>query len=599
MEKMYKKQGGFTLIESLIGIGIFVLLAGVVYQTFFVVSKQIQDNTENTTISNLASQYLEIARNIPYAQVGTLLGNPHGNLPDESNPVVVNVGTKSYKIFYEITYVDDQADGTAILGSDPAPNDYKQVKLSVINLTTNNLTKFVTNIVPTGLENMTSGGALSLSVIDAIGQPVSGASINITNTSLLPSINITRTSDSTGHWVEVGLPDSSNSYHITVTKNGYSKDQTYPISVSNPNPTKPDATIANGQVTQISFAIDKTSNLTFNTLNSTCSPISSVDLGIKGDKIIGTPNIYKYNNTHTSDTNGEIRLSNIEWDNYTPSVVSNNYMIYGSSPIEQINLLPDTSQIFNFILGTKTQNSLLVIVKDSSNGSPIEGATVNLSNQDLNTDSTHITGGSLWNQRYWNGGANQSDFIDSTKYWQDDGNINTSDAPLALRLANSNGSTLANSGTLISSTFDTGSANTTYTTFTWQPTSQDPETDVKFQVATNNDNSTWNFVGPDGTANTYYTTPSTTINNTNNNKRYIRYKAFLSTTNQSKNPTITSVDINYVSGCFTPGQVMFPGLSVSNNYTLTVSMPGYTTKTITDINMGGYQTLEVSLTPAN
>ena len=189
---------------------------------------------------------------------------------------------------------------------------------------------------------MTAGGALSLSVINALGQPVPDATINITNFAIVPNINLSRISDANGKWVEVGLPDSANSYHVVVTKSGYSTDQTYPITVQNPSPTKGDATIANGQVTQISFAIDQTSNLTFNTLNQTCGPISGVPLEVKGSKIIGTPNVIKYDNTFTSDSSGQVPLSNIEWDNYTPALTGNTYMIYGSSPIQQINILPNT-----------------------------------------------------------------------------------------------------------------------------------------------------------------------------------------------------------------------------------------------------------------
>ncbi len=589
-------QAGFTLIETMIGIAIFAMLAGVVYETFSIVSKGATENWESTTVSNLASQYLEIARNVAYAQIGTAQGNPNGTLPDSANPGTVTVSAIPYQIYYEVTYFDDPADGTIILGTDPAPNDYKQVKLSVKNTTTSVITNFVTNIVPTGLENMTSGGALSLSIINAVGQPVPGASINITNTAINPSINLTRTSDSQGRWIEVGLPDSPNSYHITVTKAGHSSDQTYPTSVSNPNPTKPDATILDGQVTQISFAIDQTSGLTFNTLNQTCTAIGSVGLGIKGAKLIGTPNVLKFDNTYTSNSSGQIQLSNTEWDNYTPALTGTTYMIYGSSPIQQINLLPNTTQTFNLILGDNTAHSLLIIVKDGSTGNPIEGATVQLTNPGLTFDTSLITGGSLWNQEEWSSGSGQADWSNILKYWSDDGGISTTDTPLAVRLVNSNGTTLVNSGSLTSSTFDTGSSLTSYTTLNWQPTSQDPATEVKFQIASNNDNETWNFIGPDGTGTTYYTTPGITISSAHNSNRYVRYKAYLSTTDTSKNPTLTSIGINYVSGCFTPGQVIFPGIASSSNYQLDISMPGYLTKTITDLDVDGYQTLSISLT---
>ncbi len=591
-----KKQSGFTLVESLVGVAIFVMLATVIYQTFFFNYKETIANWDNTTVSSLARQYLENARNIPYAQIGTIQGNPHGNLPDLPNPSSVTVGASTYQAYFEVTYVDDPADGTAALGTDPAPNDYKQVKLFIKNTTTGKITSFATNIAPSGLESMASGGALSLSVIDATGQPVPGATINITNNIVSPTINLSRSSDASGKWIEVGLPNSGNSYHITVTKNGYSSDQTYPITGPNPNPTKPDATIANGQVTQISFAIDKTSSVTFNTLNQTCGAIAGVGLEIKGAKIIGTPNVLKYDNIFTSNGSGQVPLNNIEWDNYTPALTGNTYMIYGSSPIQQINLLPNTTQLFNLILGAKTANSLLVIVKDSSTGNPIEGVTVRLTNASPSVDSSGITGGSLLSQQYWNGGSGQANWTDTTKYFQDDGGISTTDVPLAMRLINSGGRTAVTSGSLDSSTFDTGSVSTTYTTLNWQPTSQDPAVTVKFQIATNNDNAIWNFIGPNGTSGTYYTTPGTTISSAHNNSRYLRYRAYLSTTDTTKNPTVTSVGINYVSGCFTPGQVFFPGIAASATYSLTASMTGYATKVISNVTVNGYQVFEISLT---
>jgi prepilin-type N-terminal cleavage/methylation domain-containing protein len=591
------KQKGFSLIESLVAIAIFVLLAGVVYQAFFLTYRDAALNWQNNTISSLARQYMENARNIPYSQVGTIQGNPHGSLPDFANPSTVTVSSTTYQIYFEITYMDDPADGTILAGTDSAPDDYKQVKLSIKNVASGQIDNFVTSIVPQGLENMTAGGALSLSVINALGQPVPNATINITNNTISPSINLSRMSDANGKWIEVGLPDSANSYHVVVTKSGYSSDQTYPITGQNPSPTKPNATISNGQVTQISFGIDQTSNLTFNTLNQTCGAISGVGLEVKGAKLIGTPNVVKYDNTFTSNGSGQALLSNIEWDNYTPALTGSTYMIYGSSPIQQINLLPNTNQLFSLILGPKTTNSLLVIVKDSGAGNPIEGANVNLTNSSPAVNTSGITGGSLWSQQYWNGGSGQASWGNTTQYWQDSGGLSTTVVPLAIRLLSSGGHTVVNSGYLDSSTFDTGSANTNYTTLNWQPASQDPAATVKFQIATNNDNATWNFVGPDGTSGTYYTTPGGSISSANDNNEYIRYRVFLSTTDNTKNPTVTSVGINYVSGCFTPGQVFFPGLASSGNYKVVTSLAGYTTKTVSNLNVSGYQVLQVLLTP--
>ena len=80
-------------------------------------------------------------------------------------------------------------------------------------------------------------------------------------------------------------------------------------------------------------------------------------------------------------------------------------------------------------------------------------------------------------------------------------------------------------GTLESSTFDTGTGVTNYTILSWQPTSQSASTTLEFQVAANNDNATWNYVGPDGTANTYFTTPGQDMGSVLDNSEFFRYKA--------------------------------------------------------------------------
>ena len=584
-------QKGVTLIEIVVCLAIFAVLSISIYGVFISIINGIAYYREKTTISFFADQYLEIARNISYADVGTIEGNPHGNLPDLPNPVISEMNGQSYQIYYAVSYVDDPADGTAILGTDSSPNDYKQVKLYVKNINKNTINSFLTNISPTGLEGMEDGGALYIKVFDAVGQPVSGATIHIINENISPSIDLTRVSDESGNWVEVGLPSSEISYNIEVSKEGYSVDKTYPISIENPNPIKPDATIIDGQVTQISFSIDKLSNLTFYILNSACSPVSDVGLGVRGAKLIGTPDIFKFNEEYYSDYNGEISLQGIEWDNYTPGLISSDYMIYGSSPIQETNILPDTTQNFTLIIGEKTENSLLVIVKDAINSNPIESAEVTLSLGEFSDNG--FTSGSVWSQQNWSGGSGQVNFVDLSKYYQDNGNVDVNEIPLGLRLFKS-GESYVSPGILTSSSFDTGTSSTLYTTLNWEPASQDPLNEVKFQIAANNDNETWNYKGPDGTSQTYYTVPGTSISGMDNN-RYARYRAFLSTFDSAKTPVITSININYISGCSTPGQIFFSDLLQDSGYELTVSVSGYQSQTISDINIEGYNVLQVYL----
>lgn len=587
-------QTGFTLMEVIVGIAVFSIILMGVYGSYNALVKSTRGAREQTVLSSLSSQYLEIVRNMPYASVGTINGNPNGVLADASNPIVENIEGQTYNLYYEVTYIDDTADGTILAGTDPAPNDYKQVKLMIKKLSTGNITSFVTSVSAQGLEGLSNAGALSLRAIDADGQPIAGANFHIESIGITPAIILDRTSDASGNWIEVGLPAGVNSYHLVTTKSGYSTDSTVAISGANPNPTKPDATVSNGVVTQVTFAIDLVSDLTIKTVNQTCQPVSGVDMNIKGAKLLGvTPNVYKYDQNQTS-SGGQVSLNDIEWDVYTPVLLTGqSMMVYGTSPIQEISVLPGASQTFTLVTGPATSDSLLVIVKDSATGTAIEGASVTLHKNSPSTDYNGTTGGSIWRQADWSGGSGQTDFINQDQYLTDDNNTDVTGNNIVL---NNAGGVYSASGWLESSTFDTGGSSN-FTTLTWLPTSQNPATSLKFQIASNNDNATWNYVGPDGTAGTFYTISGSNISSVHDNNRYIRYKVYLETSDTSFTPVLSTVTLNYVAGCFTPGQVMFPSLTADNDYDLTVSMSGYQSYTENSLNINGNQSIEVLLSP--
>ncbi|MFA7252818.1 MAG: prepilin-type N-terminal cleavage/methylation domain-containing protein [Candidatus Paceibacterota bacterium] len=592
-----KNKKGFSLIESIIAIAIFALLSGVIYQTSALLTKGIGAYRESIAVSSLASQYMEIIHNLPYSSIGTVSGNPHGTLPDELSNATTTINGSIYQIYYVVNYIDNPADGTALAGTDFASNDYKQIKFYVKNLNTEKIYNFLTNIAPKGLENLDSGGALVISILDSVGQAVPNANVEISNTILSPNINLSRMTDSSGRWIEVGLPNSVEGYHIATTKTGYSSDQTYPITINNPDPIKPDSTVVNGQITEISLSIDQSSDLSFQTLNQSCEPLANIDLSVQGEKLIGRPAVLKFDNNYSSNSSGIVALNNIEWDNYFSDLVEDTYMIYGSSPIQPITVSPNTEQNISLILGPKTDHALLTIVRDSATGNPIEGATVTLENTSPNFDQTKVTGGSIWSSNSWSGGSGQTNFVVTNKYFADDGQISTDIVPEALRLLSyDQGVTYASNGALISSIFDTATASTSYATLSWQPTSQDPETSIKFQIATADENTattTWNFIGPDSTTESFYTSSGTAINNPS--ARYIRYKVYLHTDNPNKTPALTGVNINYISGCFTPGQVFFPSLVSDLGYQLTISADGYVSQNISSLEISGYTTEEILL----
>ena len=154
-------------------------------------------------------------------------------------------------------------------------------------------------------------------------------------------------------------------------------------------------------------------------------------------------------------------------------------------------------------------------------------------------------------------------------------------------------------GQLDSSVFDTGTTSV-FSVLSWNPGSQSPltgTTSVRLQFASSPSStpSVWNFFGPDGTANTYYTTPNSTISSINNTNEYGRYRVYLTTETATATPIISSVSTTYTSGCIPPGQVMFSGLQSGATYTVNISASGYTTTSVTASILNNWQESQVSL----
>lgn len=130
-------------------------------------------------------------------------------------------------------------------------------------------------------------------------------------------------------------------------------------------------------------------------INSEPTPIANATFNLKGEKIIGKDEnedpVYKYSFDHTSNSGGHIDIPNLEWDNYTFSVVSpTDLNLVGTDPEPQpIDLAPDT--LLNVELFLKAENSLLVTVQDLETLEPIFSATVRLYNTDLGYDTTQYT----------------------------------------------------------------------------------------------------------------------------------------------------------------------------------------------------------------
>lgn len=591
--------GGITLIETIIGIAIFAIIGSGIFSTYTGLSRLSKMSQIKVALAAVGSEYLEITRNLSYTSLGVSGGIPSGVLP--ANQTVTR-GINQFNVHYLIRSIDDPFDGT-VNGSphDSSPADYKQVTVEVSCLSCGLQSlapqKFSTYIAPKNLESNTNNGALVIQVIDANGQPLPGANVHIANTHVSPVINFDDITNNDGLLQIVDAPPANQAYHIVVTKAGYSTDQTYdPSDLVVINPIKIDATVVAQQVTQLTFAIDKVSLLNVSSINQSCSAVPNIAFNLTGSKLIGlNPNVYKYNQNLTTGATGTAALNNLEWDTYNLTVNDTNYESIGFIPLLPINLAPNSSQDQKIVIHSKSPHSLLTVVKDASSQLPLSGASVHLTKPGY--DETIITSRGYLRQTSWKDGPGQTSFIDEEKYFSNDGHINDNNPAGEIRLKKT-GRYYDLSGTLISSTFDAGAA-TNFATIGWQPGDQPAgvgATPVKMQIATNTDNTTWNFIGPDGTANTYYTVPGQTVSSLHNGDRYLRYKVILSTENSSKTPNISDISVTYVSTCSPPGQAFFTGLS-SATYTLQVSLDGYQTATTTADLSPDWTKTEVNLIP--
>jgi len=398
-------QKGFTLIESLVGSAIFLLLALSGYKAFGVLMEAVSASAAKLAGTTLANEKFEIIRNLPYTDVGIVGGLPVGKI---QRTQTITRDNYSFSVLTTIRSVDDIFDGT--IGGTPAdtsPADYKLVDLDITctNCKTFAPLNFTTLIAPHALETASMNGALFIQVFDASGLAVSNASVHIINTQTNPDTIIDETTDNAG-WVKiVDAPTGTNAYNITATKSGFTQDQTYPFGgAAGPSPIKPDPTVVLQQVTQASLTIDRVSSLAVSTINASCVALPSIGFSITGTKLIGTPAVLKYGTQNfTTDASGAYAIPTLEWDTYAALLTSPSFDLAGTTPFPNFVVNPNESKTLQMVVVPHINGALLVSVKDSL-GNAIDGVTVQL--QKSGFDQTKTTNGGSCatpGQVFWNG----------------------------------------------------------------------------------------------------------------------------------------------------------------------------------------------------
>lgn len=393
---------GFTLVEAILFLFLFSVITMAFYQTWAAATKHIVNVKNRLGAVAVANQQIEIIRSIIFDDIGTTTGIPVGTLQEYQTLAVNNA---VYTVHTFVQFVDDPIDGTLSSG-DIAPNDYKKVVVTVSwgGGSASEQVAATSLFSLDGVESVAAGtGILSVNVLDTAGAGIPNATVTITNNDVVPTVNVTATTDSNGNLSFPGAPGSVQGYHIVVSKSGYFSNQTYPpYPTSAFNPINIHATVVAGSLTATTLIIDQISSINFATKDPFGDSIPDIDFDVTGGLVIGTdPStgapVYEYTDTLSTDGSGEETIDDRTTGDYAVAldVGEATYRYLRLEPEEAIfgtiNLIPDTNQAVNMVLADKAYSSALITLINQTDGEPIAGASVKLSNTTLGYDVTVTT----------------------------------------------------------------------------------------------------------------------------------------------------------------------------------------------------------------
>jgi hypothetical protein len=375
---LQKNSRGMTLVEVIFAAALMLLVFGGIFSALQTISTLIGSSKAQAGAVSLANEKMEYIRSLPYDSVGTISGIPNGPIPQTATK---SLNGLTYTERVLITYIDDPKDGSGASDSNSILADYKLAKVSY-SWTEKGTTKTISllsNIIPRGIETTAGGGTLVVNVFDASVVPISGASVRVYNNTGTTTIDTTRYTNISGVAIFSGAPARSG-YQITVTDTGYSTDQTFNASTTNPNPSTPHVAVLESQVSTMNFQIDRLSSLALETMavptvasfedtfmgTTTIATSSNISISSGVASIFGGPSSYLAKGTLTSNTITPSPLAS--WDTLstegtTPAGTTLKVRVYSVAGTSTPILIPDTTlpgNALGFNLGSISLSSLTV-----------------------------------------------------------------------------------------------------------------------------------------------------------------------------------------------------------------------------------------------
>lgn len=164
-------EGGFTVVEMLVGIGIFAIIAVGFAQTMATSLRVQVVSRQRTAAVQLATEQVERARALDYDQVGIIGGNPPGTLPAEQD---VTVGRLTYHVAAAVGFVDDP-----IPGGFSTYANYKRLEIVVTSPSGLRLAHLSTVVAPPTQPSLNKA-VVKVQVVDVgTNQPLPGVAVQL------------------------------------------------------------------------------------------------------------------------------------------------------------------------------------------------------------------------------------------------------------------------------------------------------------------------------------------------------------------------------------------------------------------------------------
>ena len=407
---------GTTLIEALVFLFVFSVITVTFYSTWSLGTRFIILAKNRMVASALATEKMEVIRNLAFEDIAHTTGVPAGNLlQDES--VVRSGGT--YQVHTQIVNRDDDFDGT-LSDTDVDFIDFKDVKITVSWGSAGQSVSVSSRFVPAGIEQSAAGmGILVVNVTSDKngGALVSGATVRVQNTAL--GYDETNTTDSMGRLMLVGIPEGIQEYMITVSKSDYETVSTlapYPTTAF--NPTHEHASVVELSINTANIYQNELANLRVETKDFLGADAPNVEYHLFGGKKIGTdatdPTISIYDQAQSdpndvTDGSGENDYGDVSPGPYFFRLMESNTMLIGLdrtstrplSPLEnywEFSLDPDESVVLSVSVSPDVTTGTLFVVTNDADGKPIPNASVHLTNASPfdDTDTTDAIGYSFF-----------------------------------------------------------------------------------------------------------------------------------------------------------------------------------------------------------